>query len=156
MNQLMIELGLAPDAAEEAVITAVQGLKNRAASAERHAAEVEQTNRALAQAQVEADLDHFAARFKPEAKPKWKEALIANRETALALLESLPEAPAATAPMHNRAGAATPAAGPADFPAAFQSEITAGKSRSEAVDAARAKYPELHQTWLKNGGAAHL
>ena len=147
---LLLEiLDLPEDATDEQIQASADALEAEGADIQKNETEV--ANRL-----ADLDLDKYANRIKPDAKPKWKEALVANRENAIALLEGLPEAPAATTPLHNRAGAATPAAGPADFPAAFQSEITAGKSRSEAVDLARTKYPELHQTWLKNGGAAHL
>lgn len=120
MKQINAVLGLAPEAAEEAALAEITKLVNRATSAETKITVLEQQNQELLAAQVEADLDRFAERFAPDARDKWKQALLMNRLGTLELLQSLPEpvkSPGANLrpgsgdappPMHNRARAKTP------------------------------------------------
>ncbi len=139
MKPLYLALGLSAEASEEAALAEVTKLKNRAAAAEAELAplrnrnaELEASAAELLGAQVEHDLARFAPRFKPEARDKWRAALLANRAGALELLESLaigagpgasasradwtrPGAPvtgvsggAGRSPIHNRAEAVPP------------------------------------------------
>jgi phage I-like protein len=134
MNELKNMLGLAADATDESVLEAVKALvakvgtmtdetakakAEQAAAAQAAAAlknrvvEVEAQNATLAEAQAEGDLEKHKSRFAPEKRGQWKAALLANRATALALLESI-TVPASTAPaaaLMNRATAGTPAGG---------------------------------------------
>jgi hypothetical protein len=171
MTGVMSELGLAADASEESALTAVQALKNRAASAESRAAELAKTNALLLEGQVEADLERYKGRYKPAAREKWKAALLANREVALELLEGVPEggvqnaeggmerhrpSPAAhcqpSAPLHNRAVAGHPEFGMRSVECGVaerqRAEVLAYKNRHEctferAWQAVKAEKPEL-------------
>jgi len=100
MKQVCTELGLAEGASEDSALAALQALKNR------HTA-LEAAHRELLAAQVEADLDRYQNRFAADKREPWKAALLANRATALALLETIPS-PAGGPPLHNRAEATTP------------------------------------------------
>ena len=82
MTQVMTELGLGAEAAEEAVVAAVQALKNRASALER-------ANAQLLNSQTESDLDRYQDRIKPEKRQEWKQALLVNRAETLELLEGI-------------------------------------------------------------------
>jgi phage I-like protein len=157
MKRAIEELGLAPESAEDAVVGAIQALKNR--------------NAALLAAQVENDLERYKDRIKPESRGKWKAHLLANREQALELLSGLPEpaimtatVSAGAAPLHtaanaavavaNRTGAAATAGGaqPDSFEAAVKQEHVDGEPKSAAVRRAVAKWPALHAAWKNRGG----
>jgi phage I-like protein len=99
MKSVCSLLGLHEDAAEQAVHAEVTKLLNRAASAEaalaplnNRATQLEADNKALLDAQVEADLVIHANKFPAAAREKWKTALLANRASALGLLADLPSA----------------------------------------------------------------
>jgi phage I-like protein len=81
-KELLIELGLDAEATEQAVLAAVRALKNRAV-------ELEETSARLLSGQVDADLEKHAKRIRPEAREKWRQALLANRAGAIELLESI-------------------------------------------------------------------
>jgi len=116
MTQVMTELGLGAEAAEEAVVAAVQALKNRASALER-------ANAQLLNSQTESDLDRYQDRIKPEKRQEWKQALLVNRAEMLELLEGIRVPAVAQAGgtsgqgaaegddalrLHNRARAGTP------------------------------------------------
>jgi hypothetical protein len=100
MDKVKALLGLAAEAAEDAVLGAVEQLKNRAG-------ELDAANRALSEELAASDLARFEKVIKPEKREEWKAALLRNRKEALALLEGIREQ-AMTERLHNRAGAATP------------------------------------------------
>ena len=99
--------GLPPEASDEQVLAAIpdcenkmkcfDGLKNR--------------HDALLAAQVDSDLEQYSAVITADAKPKWKTALLANRESALALLSGItvPTETTQAAALTNRATAKNPA-----------------------------------------------
>jgi hypothetical protein len=153
-DKLLKEIGLPADATTEAAVAAVQALKNRAA-------ELEQSNSALLNSQVETDLDQYRDRFKTEARGQWKKALLANRDLALGLLDSVVVPPSRTesqgsavvAPLHNRASSKTPVAGAPvvanpETAARQRAEVIAYKNRigctfDQAWQAVKADKPEL-------------
>lgn len=99
-------------------------------------------------------MNAYAGRFKPEARAQWKAQLIANRATALRLLESLaePPAPAAGQPVLNRAGGQTPPP-PQDFPALVAAQLAAhAGTKSQAVDKVIATDRAAYEAWLAAGG----
>ena len=125
MKNIHAALGLPAEASEETALASIAELRNRAVGAEEalaplknRNAELEQQNSALLESQVEADLAHFGSRFKPDAREKWRAALLHNRANTLELLDSLPETPqppavngrliGAPAPIHNRSLAVPP------------------------------------------------
>ncbi len=116
MTQVMTELGLGAESAEEAAVAAVQALKNRVSALER-------ANAQLLNSQTESDLDRYQDRIKPEKRQEWKQALLVNRAETLELLEGIrvptvapdggraAEGPAEAESglrLHNRALAGTP------------------------------------------------
>jgi phage I-like protein len=112
---------------------------------------------------ADRDLERYASQIKPEARKDWRERLIANREEVLPLLQGLAELRAENAAgvLHNAANAAAAVANraettPEDFLAACKAERKEGEPRSATVRRAIVKYPNLHETWLNRGGAAHL
>lgn len=124
MKQIASALGLAPEASEEAVLTALTALKNRATKAETDfeaakttVAKLEGENMEMMKAVVDGDLEKYANRFKPESKEAWRKQLIANRAGTIELLESLSvevppgDATKANAPLANRNASIPPAAG---------------------------------------------
>lgn len=130
--------------------TAVPELKNRIAI-------LETANNELTGLVVEADLNRFSPRFKPEARDTWKAQLIANRKPTLALLESLTDAPEAKGAngqaILNRAGGAVPP-GEKDFPAIAKEYIEAHKDmpKSQAIQNVIMANREKHEAWVKAGG----
>lgn len=117
MQKITACLGLAADAAEDAVLAALGALKNRAEEATARLNHLTTTHQALLAEQAEADLARYATRIKPETQPEWRQLLLANRAAALALLAGIaePAAPApAPAPLHHRDAAGTPAPVPDD------------------------------------------
>lgn len=121
MKSVAMKLGLSAEASEDAVLAAVTQVMNRAETAEaavlplkNRATALETENKALLDAQVEVDLAKYANRIKPESKEAWKKNLIANRASAIELLEGLPEPTASTgktdtAKVLNRAATQAPA-----------------------------------------------
>lgn len=133
--ELLALLGLPAEATDEQISTAAAAkkgelangaavaqerdqLKNRAEAAEAKLAEHER--RAL-EAQVEADLEKFADRI--ANREQWKQALLANREQALQLLEATPPA---TQRLLNRREARTP-----DGAAAADAQALANRRREQ-------------------------
>jgi hypothetical protein len=148
-------LELPPGAAESDVLTAVRELKNRCTEA---CAAQQQ----LLEAQVENDLHQHQASFQPEARPQWKDALLQNRNAALALLRSVRVSPepvsasgVAARPMHNRQNAITRgpissglAASEDDLTDRRKAAVVAYQNRSacgfeQAWDAVKTLQPEL-------------
>lgn len=109
MKILLKKLGLAEDASEESAVTALQGIQNRASQVETLTAERD----ALLKDQVEADVEKYKNRIKPDQIAAVKLQLIANRKGTIALLESIAEAATETEEQKrtritNRASAKTP------------------------------------------------
>lgn len=105
MTKVLTLLGLSAEANEDSVLAAVTQLKNRSAQADALAAERD----TLLSAQVEADLERFKNRIKPDKVEDVRKLLLANRAGMLPILESMTEpAQQGRPPIHNRAGAATP------------------------------------------------
>lgn len=157
MKNVATKLGLSAEASEDAVLEAVTKLLNRAEQAEAgleplnaRVKALETENRALLEAQAEADLDKYANRIKPEKRAAWKGALLANRAQALELLEGLPEPEPpknspATATVLNRAQTKTPEgkAGVADPAAA----ALAAKIRNRAAQIAKDQNLSFSRAW---------
>ncbi len=120
MKNIAAKLGLSAEASEDAILAEVTKLINRATTAEQAVEPLQTENarlktehEALVNAQVETDLETYKNRFKPEAREKWKAALLANRAGALELLDSMPAAAqASAAQLPNRASAKTPTGTP--------------------------------------------
>jgi phage I-like protein len=111
MNNIQQALGLGPEAAEEQAVAEITQLKNRLTAAETRIHALTDENNALAALRADADLDRFQNRFASEARGKWRAALLANRQAAIELLESLPvpaSLPGTLAPQHLRAATKTP------------------------------------------------
>jgi phage I-like protein len=117
MKSVCVLLGLSADASEEAVHGEVLKLKNRGditvidlEALRNRATQLEATNKELLGAQIEADLEKYKNRFKPEAKETVKAQLLANRKATIELLESMPEGQSGTRGsssgqyLHNRGG----------------------------------------------------
>lgn len=146
-DKLIPVLGLAADAADSAVVEAVTQLKNRIVALEESNATIKASNRALLEAQVEADLAKYADRI--ANKDAMKKALLANRADTIALLEAItpPAAPA----LHNRATAKTPGQNGAaqKSPAQQAEELIRAKMLANrcgyraAFEAVAAEKPEL-------------
>lgn len=121
MKSVCTLLGLSADAEEASVHAEVTKLKNRIVVVEDEAkplrnriTELETDNKALLEAQVEADLAKYANRIKADKKDAIKAQLIANRAGTIAILEGIEakeQATTTTQPMHNRRTAGTPATG---------------------------------------------
>jgi len=86
-------LGLAPDAADEAVLAGVQALANRAQDRDALATKVATLEQSALETQVERDLDEFAPVIQDRAAAK--ATLLANRAEGLKLLKALKPAAAA-------------------------------------------------------------
>jgi hypothetical protein len=162
MQTISVALGLSADTAEEAVLSEIAHLKNRATQAEARAQTLEKQSQEWLSSQVERDLELHAHRFAPEFREKWKTALLANRTGTLELLNSLPapETPATPAPrstpsagpLHQRATAKTPAglplAGTAEHRTAQLKAVREYQNRHQchwqtAWDTVRAESPGL-------------
>jgi len=140
MNKVIKLLGLADDASEDSVVTAVQAIQNRATKAEGQVTTLNTERTALLAAQVDSDLEKYKNRFKPENREKIKAALITNRASTIELLESL-EAPAAAEDIDpatgkkritNRAAAKTPEQVAAEQAAGKDEEARAGRITNRA------------------------
>lgn len=97
MKSVATQLKLSADASEEAVLAEVNKLMNRATEAEgklvplqAEATELKAENKKLKDGQIDADLELYKNRFKPEAKELWKSLLVTNREAAMSALKDLP------------------------------------------------------------------
>jgi phage I-like protein len=105
MKKLIVLLGLAAEASEDAVVAEFEKIRNRASQFD----ELKPKYDALLESQADADLD--AAGIKDEALRKdLRAGLIANREQTLPFLKlaAKPVSPAKDGPLHNRAAARTP------------------------------------------------
>jgi phage I-like protein len=145
LNQQLAELlGLASDAADDAIIAAVGALKDAQKTAESEAAagaaalensklknRLKTLEAELLSAQVEKDLDEHKDVL--ANRDEAKKALLANRESALAMLKAL--RPADQKNLHNRDGARPPAHSAADE----NSEEQKGQRRVAAQIRNRAK-----------------
>ncbi len=154
MNEIAKALGLSPEASAESCMAEIKKLQttgadhaamtNRAKTLESENTKLKAENTKLIEAQVEADLTKYANRFAPEKRDAWKQSLLANREVAIQLLESI-AAPAdkpapgsggqVDKPMHNRQATKTPAGQVADDPAKAEKEKTrASKISNRATE----------------------
>jgi len=97
MKSVAAKLGLSAEASEEAILGAVEAIMNRATTAEgaltpmKTRAETAEGKLTTLEGQlVETTLDKYSNRFLKEKREGWKTAILANRETTVALLEGLP------------------------------------------------------------------
>jgi len=111
MNTLLKKMGLAEGASEESAVAAYELITNRATKAEAALTALQAEHTALLEVQVEADLEKYKNRFKPENREKLKKQLIANRAGVIELFESMAEPVGAKQPITNRASATPPAGG---------------------------------------------
>ena len=177
-EKILSKLGLAADAASDAVIQAVEALqtkvitsetnlttvtgdlavaKNRVQTLEVEAEALLATNRELNDAQIENDLNKYGNRFSAAARADWKGLLVTNRKTAIALLEGLPmpTAPAAGKTTEqavlNREQGKQPT--PRTFKTAIDEECAKNScTKGKAMDIVKSREPELHKAWLDAGG----
>lgn len=165
MKTLLQKLGLNPDASEQSAVDAVAALLNRITTLEpllNRVENLEAQNAQLLDATVEQDLEKYVNRFAADKRDAWKRALIANRDHAIALLDSILPPTPATQPnnnnhLTNRANAKTPdtnAAAPAGDPSETTRKLTSviedyrianRCSYADARTAIRRKSPELFQ-----------
>lgn len=115
MKSVAAKLNLSAEASEEAVLSAVTAIMNRAEKAEADLAPMK--NRAekaetkvteLEGSLVDVTLDKYANRFAKDKRDGWKKAILANRETTVELLEGLPVIGGKVTPLLNRRSAGTP------------------------------------------------
>jgi phage I-like protein len=164
MTRVAQRLGLSAEASPEAILAALTQLENRATAAEaalaplrNRATELETQNTALLNAQVEGDLDRYQDRIKPEAKEKWRAQLLANRASAIELLDSISPLPAkdgkakaaAPAPMHNRKATETPAEEAVEK---NKADRRARKIANRATDIARERKINYSAAWEAAAG----
>lgn len=153
MKRVLLALGLSEDASEESALTAVDVLKNRVSTVEagqtelkNRAVTLETENKALLETQVETDLEKYKDRIAEGKKESWKKALLANRSSAIELLEGI--TPGKTEgnegnkgkkaqPLHNRSTAGNP------------TSVTEGAART-AEDQAKAIEKEVQTYKLAN------
>lgn len=140
-------LGLAPDAADEAVLAGVQALANRAQDRDALATQVAGLEQAALESQVERDLDEFAPVIQDRAAAKLT--LLANRAEGLKLLKALK--PAAKAPekpsggeLPNRRTGSVPADGPE---ADGKAQARAAGIRNRAAAIQREQGVSYQQAW---------
>ena len=116
MKTVATQLGLSPDASEEAIHSEVARLLQSVLPLRNRVAEVETAHAGLLAAQVESDLDLHQHRFPAAQRDNWKKFLLTNRAATLDLLSGLPETepPAipnrkpVIPPIHNRETALNP------------------------------------------------
>lgn len=154
MKTVCTLLGLSAEADEASVHAEVTKLKNRITEIEtsvtplkNRVTELEGQNKNLAEAQVEADLEKYKNRIRPDKLEQVKKQLLADRAGTLELLESL-EAPApgartpsSAAPLHNR-GSATQSGN-----VAATQEENAAKARAKADEYKFANRCTFEQAW---------
>ena len=157
LEKLLNHLGLAADATEEMVLTALATLPTLAAFTElKNSVTALQTKHdglvtALQASQAELvnrDLADFEAVITPASKAFWSAQLLANRAgtvatltelaTALAAEGEAPAAPTARKPLHNRA-AARPVIPPVGGGAAGAGTADAAKIRNRAHEIAKSE-----------------
>jgi hypothetical protein len=98
MKTIAEKLGLPADADEATIVNAITALITK----------VEGLEKATKEAEADAVMNRMGERIPKDARPHWREQLIANRATTEKLLEASFPAQGADARIHNR-GAATPA-----------------------------------------------
>ena len=84
-------VGLADDASEEALHSEVSKLLETTNPLKRRLAQLETAHATLLLAQVDSDLELHNNRILESERPKWKEALLNNRNGTLELLSTLPQ-----------------------------------------------------------------
>jgi hypothetical protein len=102
----------------------------------------------LLNAQIDVDLEKYSDRITDETKPKWKAALLANRETAIELLEGIKpseKAPAKPQALTNTQPPKTPGA------AAVTQDDAAAAKKAAAI---RNRASEIQKTEGINFGQA--
>lgn len=139
-------LGLAPDAADEAVISGVRDLANRAQDRDALATKVATMEQAALEAQVERDLEAHAGVIRD--RDQVKAALLANRAEGLRLLAALKPAAAAAAPggtrdLPNRRHGTLPA----DGGGSDGGEARAAKIRNRAAEIQRGQRVSYQRAW---------
>lgn len=149
MKELLKALGLGEDASEASAVAALKVITNRATH-------LEAENATLLTAQVDADLQKYSNRFKPEKRETIKKALIANRAAAIDLLEAT-EAPEVKEPAEritNRQGAKPPAGGPTEPSAEDAKAIKITNRANELKGAAPARSFDACWRQAQNEAAA--
>lgn len=153
MKNILKLLELSDDASEESAVTVLQKIKNRATTAESSVATLTTERDGLLAAQVEADLEKYQNRFKPEHREKVKAQLLKNRVATLELLDlTSPVAAPGSARITNRQGAKTPTQENSAAAKTTEQQRTAAVnaykisnrcSFQQAWEAVRAEKPEL-------------
>ena len=160
MTKIATLFGLSADASEDALHAEATKIINRATTAEARAVTLETENKTMLSLQVDADLERFSNRYKPEAKDKIKAQLLSNRAATIELLESIPEVKvegAASGNILNRAQAKTPGATASnDIGAKINAKVMEIRNRAggsisydKAFTQARHEAPELFATETK-------
>jgi phage I-like protein len=148
MKALLKKLGLAEDASEDSAVTAVLAITNRATSAETERDALKKERDTLLTAQVDADLEKYKNRYKPENRETLKKQLIANRALTIELLDAT--APAETKPdpvkITNRTTATTPAGTPAKDEVETAKEKARGAKISNRAAELRKLTPSLSRS----------
>lgn len=111
MKEVNKLLGLAEDASEASAVEALRKIQNRATQAEASVTSLTAERDTLRVAVVEADLEKYKNRYKPEQREAIKGQLITNRAGTILILEAMAE-PAATTKggtITNRSTATPPA-----------------------------------------------
>jgi phage I-like protein len=145
MNTLLKKLGLAEGASEESAVAALQAIINRATTAEGTVTTLTAERDTLLGAQVEADLEKYKNRFKPEKRDQWKKQLIANRAGTIELLESVEEIGGGEDPARitNRGTAKTPAGAPSKEETESAKEKAQGAKIANRASELRRANPRL-------------
>jgi phage I-like protein len=170
-NKIVTMLGLDAEATDEAVLSALTILQNKANQASEEIGKLaekltalENSNKSLREFQLEVDVAKYSARIKPENLEAIKKQLLDNREATVLMLESIldptpPPAPSAPAPMHNRSAAAAPAVSTDPrkiFENAVKEELKTAPNKSTAISNSIRKNPEAYKAWRAEGGPLNL
>lgn len=162
MKLIASKLGLASEASEDAIVAEIVKLQNRGTTAEQEVAALktatqekdakivtlENSNKSLLAAQVDADLDKFANRIKPDQKDAIRAQLLANRDATLIVLNGMTEQAGGQKKLE---GGQAPADGTEDFKALVNRKCASGKKKTAAVAEVMAENPAAHVEWLKAG-----
>lgn len=132
ITAILAAIGLPPESTDEQVMAELPGCENKVKCYDG----LKNRHDALLADQVDGDLTKYATVISVDAKPKWKAALLANRESTLALLDGI-ATPAAVEepgkPLTNRAAAKNPTEGSEDAKTK-KAEARAGAIRNRAAE----------------------
>lgn len=153
MTKLAAFLGLSAEASEDAILTELTKLKNRATEAEaalsplnNRVTELEKTNKSLLDGQVETDLEPLKNRLSEEEIKPLRDGLLKNREGTLPIVKTMISKLGSAAgsqdagkkALTNRASAKTPA------------DKAAASSTNDEEQVARERDKEVRDYRLKN------